>query len=85
MLAREDKKYYAHDASTQTGLLLLWPKRDRPHPSRLPTTHGGKNVGYMGWGGRSHAPPLLVRWGLDVQRKCIEIPIRAILRVKARV
>ena len=39
----------------------------------------------MGWGGRSHAPPLLAHWGLGVPETSVEIPIRAILRVRARV
>ena len=39
----------------------------------------------MGWGGRSHAPPLLVRLGLGVPETCVEIPSRATVRVKAGV
>ena len=72
------KKYYVHDRSIQIGPLLLWPKRERPHPPRLSTAHGGKSVGSMGWCGRSYAPPLLARRGLGVQETSIEIPIRAV-------
>ena len=61
MPARDGKNIVFHDASTQIGPFLLWPKRERPHPPRLLTTHGGKSVANKGWGGGCHAPALLVR------------------------
>ena len=49
------------------------------------TAHGGKSVGNMGWGGQSRVPPLRVHRGLGVGETGVGLPIRAILRVKARV
>ena len=45
-------KYYVHDASTQIGPHLLWPKRERPYPPRPSTVHGGKSLRNIDWGGR---------------------------------
>ena len=71
--------------STEIGPVLPWPKRERPLSPPPSPAHGSNSVGIMGWGGRSLAPPLLVRRGLGVLETSVEIPIRAILLVKAHV
>ena len=41
--------------------LFAFGRNGRGRIIRLSIAHGGQSVGNMGWSGRSHDPPLLVR------------------------